>query len=330
MANLAIKGHATRGKEVIKILKMLGGYNIKNWIGDDDFSMYFINEDGNIICSSINYSIMKVFTIEEFLKKYPYKVGDNVYNIVHNENQTITNLIWDFQENEVVYQTNNNEYVYVNYLQPYKEERQVNQINQSIFMTKLAIKGHATRGKEVIEILKMLGGINKYNLSGDTDEWFVLNGTQIQHSNKLFAEKSFTLEEFLEKFPYKIGDKVQHKWATPQGFVYEVEGMRWEECTVKYALCLLGSNYKRSTLPAEHLQPYKEERHVNQITEDIFIDQRTSKCSLIVLQPDVCDNEVEIQLGDYEIEERDGKTFAVLKKKKFNMDSFCEAINPLI
>ena len=33
-------------------------------------------------------------------------------------------------------------------------------------MAKLVIKGHETRGKEVIEILEMLGGYNYYNLSG--------------------------------------------------------------------------------------------------------------------------------------------------------------------
>jgi hypothetical protein len=63
-----------------------------------------------------------VFTLEEFLEKFPYKVGDKVYNIIHNENQTITKVVWDFQENEVIYQTNDNKWVYVNYLQPYEEE----------------------------------------------------------------------------------------------------------------------------------------------------------------------------------------------------------------
>ena len=31
---------------------------------------------------------------------------------------------------------------------------------------KLAIKGHPTRGNEVIELLKMMGGINESNHSG--------------------------------------------------------------------------------------------------------------------------------------------------------------------
>lgn len=35
-----------------------------------------------------------------------------------------------------------------------------------ITMANLAIKGHATRGSEVIELLEMLGGINKYKHKG--------------------------------------------------------------------------------------------------------------------------------------------------------------------
>ena len=125
-------------------------------------------------------------------------------------------------------------------------------------MAQLAIKAHPTRTKEVIEILEMLGGKNRYHFKGDEDEWFVLNGN-IQRSDRLFAEKGFTLEEFLEKYPYKVGDKVQHKGATSCGSVFEVEKMRWEEDTVKYTLYLFGCNYKTSTLPTDYLQPYKEE-----------------------------------------------------------------------
>ena len=61
-------------------------------------------------------------------------------------------------------------------------------------MAQLAIKAHPIRTKEVIEILEMLGGKNRYHFKGDEDEWFVLNG-DIQRSDRLFDEKGFTLEE---------------------------------------------------------------------------------------------------------------------------------------
>ena len=118
MAQLAIKAHPTRTKEVIEILEMLGGKNRYHFKGDED-EWFVLNR--NIQRSDILFD-EKGFTLEEFLEIYPYKVGDKVYNIIHNENQIITDLAWEFQEDEVVYQTNNNEYVYVNYLQPYKEE----------------------------------------------------------------------------------------------------------------------------------------------------------------------------------------------------------------
>ena len=43
MYNIAIQGHLTRGKDVIKILKELGGYNIFNFLGIRTDCYYFIN-----------------------------------------------------------------------------------------------------------------------------------------------------------------------------------------------------------------------------------------------------------------------------------------------
>lgn len=48
MTTLAIIGHATRGKEIIKILEMLGGKNDKNLDGGFLNSIYFINDNGYI------------------------------------------------------------------------------------------------------------------------------------------------------------------------------------------------------------------------------------------------------------------------------------------
>lgn len=45
MAKLAIKGHATRGKEVIQLLEMLGGVNYFNLVGIETESFYCINRD---------------------------------------------------------------------------------------------------------------------------------------------------------------------------------------------------------------------------------------------------------------------------------------------
>lgn len=130
-------------------------------------------------------------------------------------------------------------------------------------MAQLAIKGHASRGTEIIKILSMLGGNNALGYFGNNTAGVYY--VDKSHKNDITCSRTnennliFTLEEFIEKFPYKVGDKVQHKGATSYGSIFEVEKMQWEGDTVMYTLCLFGCNYKRSTLPAEYLQPYKEE-----------------------------------------------------------------------
>ena len=129
-------------------------------------------------------------------------------------------------------------------------------------MAQLAIKGHKTRGKEVIQLLEILGGKNKYNLRGDTDEWFVLNGTQIQRSDRLFAERGFTLEEFEDNFPYKVGDKVI-AWVNGYRSICNIQNMEWDSIPneIKYKI----QDYWYSTI---NLQPYKEENYCQVIGND--------------------------------------------------------------
>lgn len=134
----------------------------------------------------------------------------------------------------------------------------VNALND---MAQLAIKGHATRGKEVIEILKMLGGKNRYHFKGDEDEWFVLN-RNIQCSDILFDGKGFTLEEFLEKFPYKVGDKVCFS-DNPHHYLTIME-IWWNDDCSDLECTFYEDNIDVSV---SDLHPYKEET-----MEEIKID----------------------------------------------------------
>ena len=80
-------------------------------------------------------------------------------------------------------------------------------------MAHLAIKGHATRGNEVIELLKMLGGENIYKLGGEKDLWYILSNSIIEYSTYLFEGKGYMLDEFEARFPYKVGDEVISKYG---------------------------------------------------------------------------------------------------------------------
>ena len=125
-------------------------------------------------------------------------------------------------------------------------------------MAQLAIKGHATRGREVIEILKMLGG-RKTGYGGLGSQYYYymdecgnITGTTELPNSKTFV--TYTLEEFLEKFLYRVGDKVM----TDDGDKANIVGMIWDDDIndVFYEIQICNEVFK---YPKELLQPYKEE-----------------------------------------------------------------------
>lgn len=129
MAQLAIKGCEFRGNEVIGVLEMIGGKNTDKYSGNTEKFCYYIDENGKIECETdeeIPFSCI-YFTLEEFLEKFPYKVGDKV--LLNGIVKTIKQARWDSIDNEVIYKIETNirgfsEEYYVHYydLQPYKKE----------------------------------------------------------------------------------------------------------------------------------------------------------------------------------------------------------------
>ena len=125
MAKIVIKGHATRGKEVIEILKMLGGNNAQGYVGTDKGRYYFINYYGYIDwCHEATQESRAIsFTLEQFLEKYPYKVGDKVKIIDYEHSLEVVGLRWS--KDVIEYEVHTNDYGYwfkVDELQPYKEQ----------------------------------------------------------------------------------------------------------------------------------------------------------------------------------------------------------------
>ena len=105
----------------------------------------------------------------------------------------------------------------------------------------LGIKGNPNRGDEVIKILEMMGGRNKLKLTGDVENHFYYINDQYKDINNSYIGPDevngviiFTLEVFLKKFPYKVGDKV-NVWVNHEYLggpraeleVAEIKSMRW-------------------------------------------------------------------------------------------------------
>lgn len=109
---LAIKGHETRGKEVIKLLEMLGGKQGILPVKGNNPEKYYLIMDGLIQISPFTIGIKestRVYTLEEFEELYHFKVGDKVHYtgtaISFNKDNicTITGLHWNHALNQIFY-----------------------------------------------------------------------------------------------------------------------------------------------------------------------------------------------------------------------------------
>ena len=120
MAQLAIIGNPERSYDIIRILEMLGGVNFSHYRDTLASCVYFIDgTEKHIVCKdkddfkrSVNglYKGMEgdycvpdnqetnpfaVFTIEGFLEKYPYKIGDMVSIPGYESDVRIDAMMWD-------------------------------------------------------------------------------------------------------------------------------------------------------------------------------------------------------------------------------------------
>jgi hypothetical protein len=135
-------------------------------------------------------------------------------------------------------------------------------------MSILAIKGHVTRYKEVIELLEMLGGENKEGHNGNNPNvaYYISHKKIIKCDYvpniypSLYKCIDYTLEEFLEKFPYKIGDKVLITDDTND--VYIIKSMIWNTLTegVAYRIETINGIEDNCTWYADEMVHYKKQK----------------------------------------------------------------------
>lgn len=131
---------------------------------------------------------------------------------------------------------------------------------------KIAIQGHPTRGKEVIQILESLGGINRIALRGNSvRSYYYINYISNNLIDCQFEEyinehyKKYTLEEFEKEFPFKVGDKV----IDYEGDVATITGFAYIEENLGYSLQYENG---RGTATPRILTPYKEMKEKRNIT----------------------------------------------------------------
>lgn len=91
----------------------------------------------------------------------------------------------------------------------------------------LCIKGDIKNGREVISYLEMLGGKNDGNLKGDKrDHFYFIWDDGCINSTTIPSGITFTLREFKNRYPYKIGDKVVDLKTGKSAEVYK---LHWSE-----------------------------------------------------------------------------------------------------
>jgi hypothetical protein len=147
----------------------------------------------------------------------------------------------------------------------------------------------------------------------------------------------FTLEEFLEKYPYKLNDLV----LCDDRIYGAVTKMEWdcEKSDMKYYISFKISDYNKwyssknikckcmedNKLFGTLNNPLETKSYAVGLKDGKVIDNsidasqfmQLGKIFAVCFNTENYENEVELKLGDYEIVVRDGKTYAVLKKSKY-------------
>ena len=96
-------------------------------------------------------------------------------------------------------------------------------------MGKIGIKGNSACGEKIIKFLTRLGGVNVHNLTGydDTRVYYIdIAFSHIGYVNIEYYDGIwYSYVDFMEKFPFVIGDRVVNKADGRDGIVYS---MMWD------------------------------------------------------------------------------------------------------
>ena len=233
--NIAFMGDKDHGCDIISTLESWGGSNYYTRTGSDPEYVYFINDLGSIDFIHNSEMLSKEMKNFYFLFWHDYniecqlKVGESIN--YGGQDYNVDSILFDANNRCIVYKLKSFgigvEYITNNELIPtekYQMEEENNEyLCENNMKTKLAIQGHPTRGNEVIKLLEMMGGTNPFSngmVIGNkaTNCYYISENTATKYISwdyigpeEINEYKIFTLEEFLVKYPFKVGDKVVYE-----------------------------------------------------------------------------------------------------------------------
>lgn len=297
------------GYKIIRILEELGGINVSNYAGNEVVLLYYIDNKSHIECT-LNGKLDKekyvVMTYHDFIAKYPFQVGDIVYATNNHEEGKVIEIVWGETKEQIMYLVdfkNTTSWMYVDEIFAYEpkdnskcgtaikpmkvksnavkrvDDKVVDNLDKGKTMNKkLAIKGHPTRGKEVIKLLEMMDGVNSKNVDGKCDfiYYFIDNDYNICYDsnfNNNFAY--FTIEEFLEKYPFKVGDKFNYTFYT---IPITVKSMSWCEdyCTMVYDFVEVDDVFAAEDLLKWNMVPINKENKMKNVLAELLEHIKTT------------------------------------------------------
>ena len=227
---IAIQGHPTRGKEVIQLLKSLGGRNTFNYNGDFIRTAYFIGMDYSIygFCTDSPKVGFKVYTLEEFEKEFPFKVGDMVTVITDTPYKIVA---LEYYMDRLSYRLDNGLNYSSESLKPYKEMKEERNITLTLDKAK---------------------------------EWYKKDGELKEIALQAFSEKELnplprSWDELCRKYEFACLSTRYSNFPLKYDALFKLEQLRdcwrqgwepnWNNVTqTKYYICCCRGEFKISTL----------------------------------------------------------------------------------
>lgn len=161
---------------------------------------------------------------------------------------------------------------------------------------KLAIKGHQERGSKVIKLLEMMGGKNTGCLGYCSSAYYHIDDGLIKADCIVPNHCLYTLEQFEQMYPYKVGEKVLYlngRWEWREGII---DKMIWNDnngALTYYVNNIDGTSAGQAT--TMFLKPMKKKELKDYLKPGYVVEYEEG--NKFVITQDVYGNMFGIQLG---------------------------------